>query len=758
MSIITTDKAIVLEDICSPSSLSIKELFPENEDVSETYEREGIVTLTPFQNSCLSLFFEGNNVFVMSPRRTGKDLIAELTILKKTLERKNTGRKFTSIILVPYSNLAQEKVKKLQKFLKIVPDLKIFDATIDFDQIPDSLLEDFDINVTTYGRFTSILQLNKQEPENIDLLVVDEVQTISEKGKGARLESTLQWIKNMEKTQKIYLSKPINNPEKIANWLGAKLTISYERFHPLKYRFEIVREKLSFLKKNLYTLLEKGQILIFTKSRKFAKLYAKELKDLTEKTLKEREKNEIKKKIDTENSNRNKLPLIIADEYSDLLSSGVAFHHAGLDPGSRDLVENLFQKGFIRVLTCTPTLFTGVNISVKTVVITDTFRMRKNLFHQLCSLATGSENREYRGGEAIILLDSPAKFKRIKEVYFENLKPKYNNIPSALANLEKLRERLLLFIANNLFSRKERRGITLEELFKSFYEGLLVKEKEHEILLKLLLLGQFEDKKELLIFHRLLKQYPARLYYPLKGYGEEKSFTSYGAKMDRGKLRGIVKAKNARRFTYTMIELSDVGVKKVSCTSCSTQDSLCWHVLATLVDSSVPISLLEKTIRKYCIMEDLRSKGFIKKVKEEKSLITPLYLKPTRKGISCINLYLSPSIYTHIESELFKRKINRTNDLILFALDIYEKDRGKIRGEKAQYVKAFINYLDGKSFGKHCPIEIGDLLSVKDSISWLISCIASICYNNNLTTQAELYKKIAKRLRNNEKETSNQLA
>ncbi|MFB0545010.1 MAG: DEAD/DEAH box helicase, partial [Asgard group archaeon] len=642
--------------------------------------------------------------------------------------------------------------RKLQKFLKIVPELKLFNATIDFDQIPDTLLEDFDIIVTTYGRFTSIIQLSKQEPANIDLVAVDEVQTISEKGKGARLESILLWIKNMENTQKIYLSKPLNNPEKIASWLEAKLQASYKRFYPLKYRFEIIREKQSFLKKNLYTLLEKGQIIVFTKSRDFAKLYAKELKSLTDNTLTEREKKELKKIIDTENSNRSDLPLLYVEEYQGLIESGVAFHHAGLDPGFRDLVEKLFHKGFIKVLTCTPTLFSRGNLSVRTVVLTDTFRMRKNLFHQLCSLASGSEN----GGEAIILLDSPAQIKRIKEVYFENLKPKYDDIPPALVNLEELGERLLLFIVNKTFSGKESKGITLEELFRSFYKVLLVRDKDHELLLRILLTGQFEDKKELLLFNRLLKEYPARLYYPLKGYGEEKSFTSYGVKMDRGKLRGIVRAKNARRFTYTMIELSDMGVKKVSCTSCSTQDSLCWHVLATLVDSSAPISLLEKTVRKYCITEDLYSKGFIKKVKEEKSLTTPLYLKPTRKGISCINLYLQPSTYKYIESEIFKRKIKKTHDLIFFALDIYDKDRGKIRGEKAHYVKAFINYLDGKSFGKRCPIEIGDLISVKDSLSWLISCIVSICYNNNLTTKAELYRRIAKRLRKIREETKNQ--
>ena len=39
-----------------------------------------------------------------------------------------------------------------------------------------------------------------------------------------------------------------------------------------------------------------------------------------------------------------------------LVSKGVAFHHAGLAPSSREIVESSFRKGVIKLLAATPTL------------------------------------------------------------------------------------------------------------------------------------------------------------------------------------------------------------------------------------------------------------------------------------------------------------------------------------------------------------------------------------------------------------------
>ena len=55
-----------------------------------------------------------------------------------------------------------------------------------------------------------------------------------------------------------------------------------------------------------------------------------------------------------------------------MLTSGVAFHHAGLDTPDRHAVEKGFLEGQIHVICCTSTLAVGVNLPCHLVVIKNT--------------------------------------------------------------------------------------------------------------------------------------------------------------------------------------------------------------------------------------------------------------------------------------------------------------------------------------------------------------------------------------------------
>ncbi|MFL5624435.1 MAG: DEAD/DEAH box helicase, partial [Ktedonobacteraceae bacterium] len=52
-----------------------------------------------------------------------------------------------------------------------------------------------------------------------------------------------------------------------------------------------------------------------------------------------------------------------------LLPRGIGFHHAGLLPGLKLLVENLFVQGYLRTVFATDTLALGVNMPARTVVV-----------------------------------------------------------------------------------------------------------------------------------------------------------------------------------------------------------------------------------------------------------------------------------------------------------------------------------------------------------------------------------------------------
>ena len=57
------------------------------------------------------------------------------------------------------------------------------------------------------------------------------------------------------------------------------------------------------------------------------------------------------------------------DGFVDLVSKGVAPHHAGLVPAFKELVEEAFTAGLIKVVFATETLAVGINMPARTVVI-----------------------------------------------------------------------------------------------------------------------------------------------------------------------------------------------------------------------------------------------------------------------------------------------------------------------------------------------------------------------------------------------------
>lgn len=55
----------------------------------------------------------------------------------------------------------------------------------------------------------------------------------------------------------------------------------------------------------------------------------------------------------------------------DLLARGIAFHHSGLLPLLKEVIEILFSKGLVRAMFCTETFAVGINMPTKTVVFLD---------------------------------------------------------------------------------------------------------------------------------------------------------------------------------------------------------------------------------------------------------------------------------------------------------------------------------------------------------------------------------------------------
>ena len=63
------------------------------------------------------------------------------------------------------------------------------------------------------------------------------------------------------------------------------------------------------------------------------------------------------------------LALLGFDSWVDMLTRGIAAHHAGMLPAFKEVVEELFQKGLIRAVFATETLALGINMPARSVVL-----------------------------------------------------------------------------------------------------------------------------------------------------------------------------------------------------------------------------------------------------------------------------------------------------------------------------------------------------------------------------------------------------
>ncbi|KAI9847145.1 MAG: Sec63, partial [Pleopsidium flavum] len=79
--------------------------------------------------------------------------------------------------------------------------------------------------------------------------------------------------------------------------------------------------------------------------------------------------------------------LVIRDnELRNTITSGVAFHHAGLDGLDRHTVEKSFLEGQISVICCTSTLAVGVNLPCHLVIVKNTVTWQDNSWKEYADL------------------------------------------------------------------------------------------------------------------------------------------------------------------------------------------------------------------------------------------------------------------------------------------------------------------------------------------------------------------------------------
>jgi len=354
------------------------------EEAKKLLEESGITELFPPQVEAIRAgALEGKNLLLASPTASGKTLVAELCALKHILEREGKV-----LYLSPLRALASEKYSEFKKYEALIKPngrhIKVGISTGDYDS-SDPWLGRFDIIVSTNEKCDSLLRHRAPWIDDISLVVADEIHLLNDLERGPTLEIVLARLRQLNPdVQMLALSATVSNAEDIAEWLNA-IPVTTD-WRPVKLREGVlmgteiqfkdggsikIQKRISnpVINLALHAIQQGGQVLIFTSTRRnavsLAKKASSKVDDLLSKAVKRSLKHIAESIISSSERTR------ISDLLANLVEQGVAFHHAGLSPAHRRIIEDAFRDGRIKALTATPTLAFGVNLPARMVIISE---------------------------------------------------------------------------------------------------------------------------------------------------------------------------------------------------------------------------------------------------------------------------------------------------------------------------------------------------------------------------------------------------
>jgi len=341
----------------------------------------GIDSFYPPQEAAIPQVILGKNLVLSIPTASGKSLVAYITILNRLL--KEQGK---ALYVVPLIALAREKYEELCLFEKI--GLKVGISTGDLDD-SDPRLSRYDIIVCTSEKADSLLRHKASWIQTVKVLVIDEIHLIHDPTRGPTLEVLIAHFRALNpQTQIIALSATIQNATELSIWLDASLVQSDWR--PVDLKEGVVynniieydtgkkipmdmddKDILTSLVKD--SLKQNGQVLIFVNTRRSTITVSKNLSLSVKPFLKEEDHQQIRAVINDMKMHHAE-HTSIDDELISCISSGIAFHHAGLSSFQRRLIEKSYKQRLIKCIVATPTLAAGVNIPAQRVIIRDLWR------------------------------------------------------------------------------------------------------------------------------------------------------------------------------------------------------------------------------------------------------------------------------------------------------------------------------------------------------------------------------------------------
>ena len=462
--------------------------------VDNIQKRMKISELTPLQEQAFNdeRYWGDNNILIRGATSSGKTLIAEVAAARcihHSQQAKNV------IYLIPLKAMVSEKyVQFKQDMSDDNYDWDICASSADYQNFDEDILAgNFDVAVVVYEKFFAFLAQNNNDHflRRCGLVIVDEIQMLSEIDRGAKLEfSIAKLLKDYNNIRIMGLTTIYCDTEALENWLKAELISNPKRTCDLheyivmtngayKAKFrdkndetisndvegcisqykgrEQLRRRLDERKTEMTLALIKQEIqdgivdnfvkiIVFAHSKKATERIAQEIRTsgiLPERKIDQSLRAALGQQDDDD----------VISKMTLLIQHGVAYHNASLPQGTRMLIENKFEKGSIQVIVATATLAIGLNLPADVIILYDHTVKKDGIIKDIEAHAyknyigrAGRLGLSKRTGKSFLLTDTPGETNGCWDRYVNATPKEIDSVFSSL-NAQDLASYYLNYIA-----------------------------------------------------------------------------------------------------------------------------------------------------------------------------------------------------------------------------------------------------------------------------------------------------------------------
>jgi len=701
-----------------------------DERILKVLEKEGVKRFSNIQRLAIEKgVFKGEDLLLVSPSASGKTLIGELACVNTVL--KNKGK---AVFLVPLKAIAHEKYEDFKRRYEGL-GVKIGISTGDFYTFAEDL-ENVDIMILTYERFDSLLRLNPLFLKDIRLIVIDEIQNLSEEQRGSRLENIIMRLKKFENLQLLALSGTIGNPEQLAKWLNCELIVSKHRPVPLNTFILTAEDKNEAIKNLVTTFLRKTcQILIFVSRRRDAESLAEKLSNLTRLFINVDEISELNLMISNDLKNKKTM---LTSKIAKLALNGISFHHAGLSTVTRSFVEEAFKKGLIKVLVCTTTLSTGINFPAHLVILRDLLVAKldyENLNIDEINInkifqILGRAGRPTYGekGYSVILVHNENEKNMFQQKIFhvEDGKyiPKFEPVTSRLSE-SGLDEALLVFIYENP-------GVSEEDITEFFRKSFWCFQHSE---------NDEGDIRDLLLI-------PGESVYEIVKANSKATEFEAALKIQNSEVK-VLRSDADRLEAKVRNNMCSFSLNGPYCNCIifsSLRTSLCRHLikLALYVDNFLANfkGVISYGLERKYVLDSLLSSRLIRKIRTSEKFV----YETTNFGNTVVKLYLRPKTAMIIRESL-KIGINDMKDFCeMFSRVLALEGRSVPPQFQAAILEVYEDRISLDEVPERFNISPGDFEALLDLSGWILHAIATIANLEGYKDVSKKAKELIKKL------------